>query len=272
MFRHPVFRAGLLGLMLLSILCLPVNAQMKLAQEAIQAFEQYVDAVEDEIAADPELFSWLDNSRRARIDTKKGAILVHNFNDPFEPAPKAMIHDWAAAMFIPEVSVGQVVDFVQQYDRQADIYEEVLTSELLSKDGNDFRIKRRLRKEKVVVVVLDMESEANFEKLDDDVWIIREYTRKVMEVENAGKRNEKVLPDGQGTGFMWRMNSYWRLTGTDDGVYVEMNTILLTRDIPWGLGWLILPFVTSVPQEYLNSMLYTTRMTLLQETGGGSGR
>jgi len=272
MFRHPVFRAGLLGLMLLSILCLPVNAQMKLAQEAIQAFEQYVDAVEDEIAADPQPFSWLDNSRRARINVKRGEILVHNFNDPFEPAPKAMIHDWAAAMFIPEVSVGQVVDFVQQYDRQADIYEEVLTSELLSKDGNDFLIKRRLRKEKVVVVVLDMESEANFEKLDDDVWIIREYTRKVMEVENAGKPNEKVIPDGQGTGFMWRMNSYWRLTGTDDGVYVEMNTILLTRDIPWGLGWLILPLVTSVPQEYVNSLLYTTRMTLLEETGDESGR
>jgi hypothetical protein len=245
---------------------------MKLAQEAIQAFEQYVDAVEEENAADPELFSWLDGSRGGRIEAKRGEILVHNFNDSFEPAPKAMIHDWAAAMFIPKVSVGQVVDFVQQYDRQADIYEEVVTSKLLSKDGNDFRIKRRLRKKKVVVVVLDMESEAHFEKLDDDVWTIREYTRQIMEVENAGKPNEKVLPNGQGTGFMWRMNSYWRLSGTDDGVYVEMNTILLTRDIPWGLGWLILPHVTGVPREYLNSILYSMRRTLLEETGGGLGR
>jgi hypothetical protein len=36
-------------------------------------------------------------------------------------------------------------------------------------------------------------------------------------------------------------------------VYVQLEAISLTRDFPDGLGWLIRPFVTSIPSESLVS-------------------
>jgi hypothetical protein len=55
------------------------------------------------------------------------------------------------------------------------------------------------------------------------------------------------------------MDSSWRFEEKDQGVYVEVESISLTRDIPMGLGWLIKPFVTSIPRESLVMTLGATR-------------
>jgi hypothetical protein len=55
------------------------------------------------------------------------------------------------------------------------------------------------------------------------------------------------------------MNSYWRFEEKDQGVYVEVESISLTRDIPTGLGWIVKPFVTSIPRESLVMTLGSTR-------------
>ena len=48
----------------------------------------------------------------------------------------------------------------------------------------------------------------------------------------------------------------------EGGVYVQLEAISLTRDIPDGLGWLIRPFVTSIPRESLVFTLDRTRKAL----------
>ncbi len=68
---------------------------------------------------------------------------------------------------------------------------------------------------------------------------------------------------GHDSGFLWRMDSDWRFQERDGGVYVECETISLTRDIPKGLGWLVKPFLTSVPRESLESTLGSTRSGVL---------
>jgi len=60
------------------------------------------------------------------------------------------------------------------------------------------------------------------------------------------------------------MNAYWTFEQKDGGTYVECQSISLTRDIPEGLGWLIGPYVTSVPRESLTFTLATTRSAVLQ--------
>jgi len=61
---------------------------------------------------------------------------------------------------------------------------------------------------------------------------------------------------------MWRLNSYWRFLQRDGGVYVQLEAISLTRDIPAGLGWLVKPFVTSIPRESIEFTLSRTRRSL----------
>jgi hypothetical protein len=45
-------------------------------------------------------------------------------------------------------------------------------------------------------------------------------------------------------------------------VYLQCESISLTRGIPLGLGWIVRPFVTSIPRETLAFTLDTTRKTL----------
>ena len=83
-------------------------------------------------------------------------------------------------------------------------------------------------------------------------------------MENAGKPDERLEPEGNDRGFLWRMNTYWRFEQKDGGTYVESQSISLTRDIPAGLGFLIGPFVNSVPRESLTFTLATTRAAVLR--------
>jgi hypothetical protein len=55
------------------------------------------------------------------------------------------------------------------------------------------------------------------------------------------------------------METWWRMVEADGGVYVQSEVVSLTRDIPAGLGWLIGPFVTSIPREPLTFTLDATR-------------
>jgi hypothetical protein len=87
-------------------------------------------------------------------------------------------------------------------------------------------------------------------------------TTRIAEVANADQPGEYEKPIGHDGGFLWRMNSYWRFEEKDQGVYVEVESVSLTRDIPAGLGWLIRPFVTSIPRESLLMTLGSTRSGL----------
>jgi hypothetical protein len=48
----------------------------------------------------------------------------------------------------------------------------------------------------------------------------------------------------------------------DGGLYIHCESVSLSRGIPFGFGWMIGPFVTSIPRESLTFTLETTRKRL----------
>ena len=55
------------------------------------------------------------------------------------------------------------------------------------------------------------------------------------------------------------MNSYWRFSEEENGVFVECESLSLSRSIPFGLAWLIGRYVDSVPRESLESTLLSIK-------------
>jgi hypothetical protein len=108
----------------------------------------------------------------------------------------------------------------------------------------------------------------HYQRLDATRVASRSVSTRVQEVHDAGSPDEKVLPEGEGGGFMWRINSYWRFMERDGGTYVQCESVSLTRDIPTGLGWLIGPFVESIPRESLRFTLEATRNRLVARNSG----
>ena len=177
--------------------------------------------------------------------------------------PDSLVHHWIGAVFVPGATVDQAIALAQDYDHHQGIYPEVLKSKLLKHDGNDFRIYYRLRKHKVVTVTLNTEHDVQYFRDDANHWHSTSISTRVAQVADAGKPTEHEMPVGHDEGFLWRIDSWWRFEGSEGGVYIECESVSLTRDIPTGLGWLIGPFITSIPKESLRNTLGSTRSALL---------
>jgi len=61
---------------------------------------------------------------------------------------------------------------------------------------------------------------------------------------------------------LWRLYSYWRLEERDGGVYVELESIGLSRSVPVFFAWLVNPLLKSLPKSYLSRVLNSTRTAL----------
>ncbi|MGZ3567560.1 MAG: hypothetical protein ACXU9W_02115 [Thermodesulfobacteriota bacterium] len=171
-----------------------------------------------------------------------------------------MIHDWVSLVFLPGATLGGVKALFQDYDNHYRYYgPEVERSKLLSRKGDDFKIYLRMRKKKIVTVVLNANFDAHYNQLDASHLMVSSYSTRIAEVEAPGTPEEHELPVGDDSGFMWRSNSYWWAEEKDGGVYVQCETLTLTRNIPFGLRWLTEFFLDSTTREFLNKMMVDMR-------------
>jgi hypothetical protein len=235
----------------------------RLSERTSREFDRYVAAADAKMLADGPL-RWLSAAQLSSLGS--GRVEIKPWNSaPTVPVPDGLIHDWAGAAFIPGAKLEQVESFLRDYDRHGSFYKpEVLLSRALERAGDRYKTRLRLLKHKVITVVL--EADFNVEWLAENAgWHrARIQSARIAEVEDYGKPGEKMKPDGEGWGFLWRMNSYWNLAERDGGVYVELRSISLTRNIPAGLGWIIGPMVTQLPRESLEKTLTATRAGVLQ--------
>ena len=238
---------------------------VELKPATVQEFEKYVRAAEARMDATLSgQFLWTDRQAQRRQQVRAGRIAIESLTGgKAAEVPDGLIHDWIGAVFIPGATLAKTLALVQNYDNHKNIYKpEVIDSRLLSRNGNDFKIYLRLLKKKVLTVVLNTHHDVQYFALGETRSHSRSHSTRIAEVENAGRPNERELPPGEGHGFLWRLNSYWRFEERDGGVYVECQAISLTRDVPFGLGWIIEPIVRNLPRESLESTLRATRVAL----------
>jgi hypothetical protein len=174
--------------------------------------------------------------------------------------PNCMIHHWEGLVFISGAKLEDVLWELQDYDHHAEYYApDVTRSRIESRDGDHFRVFLQFRRQKVITVVLNTKHEVTYFRDSALRAHSRSSATSIAEVDNAGKANEQEKGAGKDNGFLWGMETWWRLEEKDHGVYVQSEVVSLTRNIPTGLGWMIGPFVTAVPKESLTFTLAATR-------------
>jgi hypothetical protein len=244
---------------------------VQLPPRTVEGFDAYIRQAETQMEQtlnEGGPFLWSDLSPE-RTELLRGGHVVAQFWSGRGPVkvPSGLIHDWIGAAFLPDSSVQDILAVIQEYDNHKNIYKpEVIDSKLISHHDGDFQIYLRLLKKKIITVVLDTDHEVHYRSLDQTHWLCRSYSRRIAEVENAGGRDERVLPPDTGHGFLWRLYSYWRFEERDAGVVIECRAISLTRDVPFGLGWAIEPIIQKVPKESLINTLEATRQALHAKT------
>ncbi len=263
------------GVVILLALAGSQAAAADLQPRTVAAFDRYVAETErqsDATLNDAARFLWVDDraepDRRTRLDAlKKGGLLIERLETRQAgkklDVPGGLIHHWLGAVFVPGISVDRAVALMQDYGRHADIFKPAIArSTLLERDGDMFRISLRFFMKKVITVVVNSEHEARFTRPSPTRAYSRIVSTRIAEVDHPDTPKETEKPVGQDGGYLWRLNSYWRFLERDGGTYVQCESITLSRRIPTGLGWLIGPFLTSIPKDSLTFMLEHTRDTL----------
>jgi hypothetical protein len=271
--------AGLSALLLLSA---PSAAASELKPETLEAFNRYSAARDAEFDAevqhDP--FLWVD----AQPESKKQefyrqlrnlGVVIERLDQQVQgkkyEVPSALVHHWVGIVFVPGAKVGEVVRLVEDYDHHSKYFApEVARSKLVSRDDGHFLTYLRFHKKHILSVTVDTWHEAWYRTISPTREVSRSHITRSQEVENEGQPDERLKPEGDDRGFLWRLNTYWKYEEKDGGTYVQCESITLTRDIPFLLKPVIEPFVTSVPRESLVALLNHTRTFALAAAAGPS--
>ncbi|MFZ3217212.1 MAG: hypothetical protein WA192_14240 [Candidatus Acidiferrales bacterium] len=268
-----------LGILMAACLALGTAASAAdLQPQTAQAYERYIQLTEAQVnseLAQSGPYLWVERlppERRAAAEEqlRGGQIVIQRLetldHGKTIPVPGGLIHHWIGTVFVPGATLAQTLSFMRDYNHKADYFQpDIVRSRILRQNGDDYFVLLRFYKRKVITTVIDTDQEVHYHTIDATHAYSRSRTTRVQEVENAGQSDEKLEPEGHDRGILWRMNTYWRFEEKDGGTYVECQAISLTRDIPTGLGWMVGPFVTSVPRESLTFTLETARSALLRK-------
>ena len=255
------------------------SAAAELNQKTVTAFDKYVAATESRINGELRpggTFLYVDglsekdkNSSYQKL--RNGEILVEKLETKApgvsSDVPDGMVHHWVGLVFIPGATLAQVLPIVQDYDHRAELYKpDITASHLISHHGDDFKFFLRLYQKRFTTAVFNTEYAAHWGKVDSTRMYSHSISTKIAEVKDSDHPDGDEWPVGQGRGYLWRLNTYWRFQEKDGGVYLQCEALSLTRDIPWGLGWLLKPLVTKIPKQSLDRALGQTRTVVEEKT------
>jgi len=233
-----------------------------LRPETLSAWEQYIqekDAGVKLSAAAP----WVTNDNRldwAILRSGKILIAPAGPNIP-NRVPGGLIHDWIGTAFIRNATISQVLAAVRDYDRYKDLYRPgVVDSKLVSSGDDEDRFSLLLMNKAIIVkTAIAGEYRASYFRIDDHRWYSIAESTRVQEIQDYGGPNERLLPVDQGAGLMWRVHSVTKYEERDESVFMQMEAIVLSRDVPNTLRWIVNPIVRRVSRDSLQLSLQQTR-------------
>jgi hypothetical protein len=177
--------------------------------------------------------------------------------------PDGMVHHWLAIGFIPGVTRDQAMALAQNYARHAKLYApDVQRAEILSQEDQSFEVYYRFYRHALVTVVYNARFTAEFFTLDASRGYSFARSTRIAEVENPDKGNEREFPVGNDHGYLWRLNLYTRYLERDNGVYIQIEFLGLSRSVPPVFAGLVNPYTRSVPTDYLTRYIVATRKAL----------
>jgi hypothetical protein len=249
----------------------------ELRTETAAAYDRYLAATDKRVAEEmkngPFLFvdAWPEARRaQAYAQLRQGAVLVEPMTvleggHPIQ-VPHGLIHDWVGVLFIPHTTLQQTLRVVQDYDDYQNLFRpQIRNSRLLSRSGDEFRIALQIYKKSLITVAIDAEFTVHFEQVGPDRVLDRSYATRLAQVADVDKSDAHQLPVGGGDGYLWRLCDYWRFEQKDGGVYMQLESVGLSRGVPAVIAWLVNPLLRSIPRGALTDLLGAARKAVIRE-------
>ena len=236
---------------LASVVCLaPGRAEAAdLQARTVQAFEKHAT----ESARD-----FLARSQKLATSTRRcdGVIVARaGSGDGILSVPDGLVHHWLGLAFVRGAKLREVDAIARDYPGYSKVYKSVVSSKVLSQQGDTYRVLIRLKEgEAGINAVLDVRSAVDYRTQGGGITAVSR-SEEIREVENAGQPDEKLLPAGRDSGYLWRAHTLTHFAGGEDGVFIVMETLGLSRRFPYGLGWIIEPIARRLGRKSVEGSL-----------------
>jgi len=212
--------------------------------------------------------SWWESSARSEAtgrSLQQGRILVRPAAklDPI-PVPSGLIHDWIGQILFPRTTLDHVLSVVLDHNRYAEFYAPLIVeAKTLSRsaDRTEFALVMQNRPllSKTAVTTRYTEQVRYFDP--NRVQIITQSS-SIQEIENYGRTTPRVLSPEESSGYLWRIYSVAQYQQKSEGVVLQLELIVLSRDVPLALHWIVDPFLRHVAESTLRTSLERTRQAV----------
>jgi hypothetical protein len=239
---------------------------------AIAGFDSYVRGVELRLAAQ-------HASRDAFLvpvvadRLRRGELVLEEIR-PAEGAtlPGAMLHHWRGTAFAAGATAADFERLMRDFGGYPQHFSpQVLRASVVAQQGDRMQVVMRVRQTHIITVVMDTAYDVTFGRLDAQHGFSISRSTRIAEIESPGTAKEHALSASEEHGFLWRQETYWSYEERDGGLYMQVESVSLSRSIPTGLGWAVGPFVESVPRDSMEFMLRATCNALRKPTGRSGG-
>jgi hypothetical protein len=247
-------------------------ATLTLKPETTQAWDEYLqDAnirVQQRINPGGH-FLWMDEAPDRVIKVKKNRIVAAPLG-PHIPkkVPHGLIHDWIAAAYMPNLTIRDALPVVRDYGRYKEFYRpnvvdskviELAPEPINSKDRFSTRLMNKAFFSKTA---LDSDYEATYFRVDERRVYTVSQTTHIQEIAEYGAPGQHTLPEDEGTGLIWRLFTVVRFEERDGGLFIEVEAIALSRDIPAAVRVMAEPIVRRVSRDALTTSLKQTEAAM----------
>ena len=240
-------------------ICAVVLSSKAIAQPspaALVAFNESTRALESRLARQHQSpTTFLSLSPQTEASLRRGNLLIEQV-EPLPTAPGALLHHWQATAFAPGAQASDLDRILKNFPRYPQVFApQVLQAKVLTQQNDHLQTLLRVRQHHILTVVLDTTYDVTFGRLDPQHGFSLSRSTAITEIQSPNTPSERPLTPTEEHGFLWRQNTYWIWEQRDGGLFLQVESISLTRSIPRGLAWAVQPFVESVPRDSLEFAL-----------------
>jgi hypothetical protein len=252
-----------LSLVLLS--CAPLISAADLDPATAAAFDRYAKLTEQALQKTPAPhdFLWLDHhpKEKSLVWLNQNVITPRKTLDQGEEIaiPGGSLQHWLGAILLEHAAFERVRDFILDYANYKQYFKQYFTvSSLVKRDGDHFDAALQLRRKQLAAVILNVNLSTTYVAVDSSRAYIICRSTHIGEVDHPKEKNpaDQERPSPDAYGYLWRLNQYWRIEQTGDGVYVELESLSLSR--PAGSlnpGRFLNGFVQNFPREFVEGLI-----------------
>ena len=265
--RHLKYGFALMQLLIVfAAMCSSYAAELN--QQTLAAWGNYVAGVKlhmQDRYAGKSPFLWIDEDPMRRQQLNWGGIVISPIGDSHPLSiPHGLIHHWIGAVFIPGATIQDLSAVVGDYRGYSEIYRPTLVKADLIASSDDEQTVSIVWVQRVLFVTAAFytELDSNYVALNSRQGYMTFSTVRVQQIENYGAKDERRLAQDEGSGYLWRLVSFARFEERNGGLYLELEVIGLSKDLPGSLRLLLKPVIDHIPRQLLTAKLDETRQAI----------